>query len=232
MTTEPLSPQPDPDPRGFKGLPPFVDVVYGAVLGFGVFKIEEAIRKAGIPARGNDTPLFLLMITSIYLMFDYAQARMCTEKNCYKALTRYALDVFIAIAFVFAYVEAYDASVYYLFSLSILLCLGALWIRSLDKEYPHLKLRLKLLTNTHYFAAAVLLLLLSIRLAGILEETWDRWINVAVGSAFLIYSFVLSLVTHDTDLTELERGLLPIIPLYAPIRAFKRAFHFGGPHAG
>lgn len=231
MTTEPLVPRPDGDPRGFKGLPPFVDVVYGAVLGFGVFKIEEAIRKAGTPARGNVTPLFLLMITSVYLMFDYAQARMCTEKHCYRQLTRYALDVFIAIAFVFAYVEAYNASPYYLLWLSILLCLGALWIRSLDKEYPDLRLRLKLMTNTHYFAAAVLLVLLFIRLAGILKETWDEWINFGVGFAFLIYSFVLSLVTHDTDLTELERGLLPIIPLYAPIRAFKSAFHLGGPSA-
>ena len=138
MTTGPLPPQPHADSRGLKGLPPFVDVVYWAVLGFGVFKIEEAIRTTEIPAMGNQTALFLLVVTSFYLVFDYAQARMCIERYPYRTLTRYSLDVFSAIAFVFAFVAANRASPYYLLWLSILLFLSACWIVSLDRNIQSL----------------------------------------------------------------------------------------------
>jgi hypothetical protein len=233
MATGPLLPQPDADPRGFRGLPPFVDVVYGAVLGFGVFKIEEAIRVAGIPGKGNETGLFLSIVTSIYLVFDYAYTKMCIGKYPYRTLTRYTVDMFSAIAFVFAYVaanKANRASPYYLLWLAILLTLSAFWIVSLDKEYPN-QIRRKFLTHSHAWPVMVLFLTLIARLfdsTGVV----DQWIIYCVGFAFLAYSFGLSLVAYLTDVNELERGLLPIIPFYALIDAFMKSFQLRGDRAG
>src|SRR6266852_4877196 len=123
----PPPPSTDLDTRGFRGLPPFVDVVYGAVLGFGVFKMAEAIPLAQTRTKGGGAPLFLLLVSSTYLMFDYAQSRMCTEKYPYTNLIRYSIDMFVATAYIFVFVQAYHASPYYLVALSILLTLSAVW---------------------------------------------------------------------------------------------------------
>jgi len=213
----------DLDSTGFKGLPPFVDVVYGAVFGYGVFKTAEASH-FDTSAQGGGVPLFLLVVTSIYLLFDYAQARMCTEKNGYRGLTRYALDIFIAIAFLFAYEEAARRSPYYLVALSILLILGGIWVQVLHKEHTDLKLNMRTLTLTHFLAAAVLAAVFLVGKIGAYKGVWDKWVNISVGSAFLLYSAIVSVFT-DGALSDLEKGLLPIIPFYGPLHAVKRFLH-------
>jgi hypothetical protein len=216
---------PDSDPRGFRGLPPFVDVVYGAVLGYGVLQIAEAILKYNKGARGNATPLYLLVVTTIYLMFHYAQNRMCTEKTGYKSLTRYGLDMFIAIAFVLAYVAAYRASRLYLLVLASLLILEECWVETLQSEHPELQLkgRLRLLRCTHFIPAGVVVLLFGFLTFSSYGDWLDRWINVIVPAAFVGYSVVLSFATAETC-TDLERGLLPIIPFFGLVRRFKEFF--------
>jgi hypothetical protein len=216
----PPAPVMDSDERGMRGLPPFVDVVYGAVFGYGIIEAAQAVLHWKPKQPGNGTPVFLLIVTSVYLLFDYAQGRMFTEKHPYKGLTRFTLDLMIAGAFTVAYVTAASASTKYLLALAAILFLGAWWVSECRKEYPTELPRRHFIVVCHIAPLVAVLAIWALRF---LPYPWitDRWhahVNLTVCLLYLAYCIVLTIITAGTRVTGLERSLLPIIPFYAPWR--------------
>ncbi len=213
--------------RGLRGLPPFVDVVYGAVFGYGVFEIARAVEKFQPKQAGNATPMILLIAASVYLLFDYAQARMFTERHPYQGLTRFTLDVAIAVAFTFTYITAAKPSPNYLLTLGVILTLGAWWVAAGKSEYPEALKRSRFIIICHLAAAFVLIVIWGLGLVRqpAFAAFWHAWVNRAVGLLYLLYCLLLTIVTYGTRATEVERSLLPIIPLYGPWRHFKVRFN-------
>jgi hypothetical protein len=209
--------------RGLRGLPPFVDVVYGAVFGYGVLEIARSVQNWAPGHRGNAVPTFLLIVTSAYLLFDYAQARMFTEKNPYKGLTRFTLDMAVAVTFTFAYIAAINASPKYLLALAVILALGAWWVSACKTEYPLSLQHSRFIITCHIAAAVALVAIWGLGFLPYawLTSQWRRWVNPIVCVLYLIYCFVLTLITAKSRLSDIERSLLPIIPLYAPWRRIK-----------
>jgi hypothetical protein len=215
------------DPKGLRGLPPFVDVVYGAVLGYGVFETAQAIQhwKSGQP--GNGTPIFLLIVTSVYLLFDYAQGRMFTEKHQYLGLTRFTLDMAIAVTFTFAYIAAARASPLYLLALSGILFLGAWWVWACKSEYPQVLPHIRFISTSHVVPLGVLFFIWLLRFVHNekFATFWKSWVNLIVCLLYLLYCCILTIIAEESSfLSDIERSLLPIIPLYAPWGHIKRRF--------
>jgi len=209
----------DLEPKAFRGLMGFVDVIYGAVLGFGVIEMAEALKFLERNSKGNATPLVLLTATSLFLIFDYAQARMCIELYPYRGLARFTLDICIPIAFVFAFAAAFQARPIYLISITVILLLGASWLWACKLEYPALFQHFKALILAHVVPAGVLFVAW---LAQFIFKSWADWINWIIGGLYFLYCVVASALTGGESLMPLERRLLPIIPLHAPIRRFNR----------
>ncbi len=201
---------------------PFVDVVYAAVLSYGVLRTGEYVERlidAPPPLKG--TPLLLLIITSVYLIFDYGSARICTEAAPYKGLSRFTVDLLIAFAFLSCYIAALRASVHFLLALGLLLLLGGCWIYLCKSEYPGLLPNWRFVLKTHLIPSVLLLGVWM--LASVVKWKYvlryKNWLLPGAGGLFLLWSFFVSYLGDLGWITDLEMRLLPVIPLFRVLRA-------------
>ncbi len=107
----------------------FMDVVYGAVMGFGVYEVGKALEPLlqtppGVPSWAT---LALLAFVSYYLVADVVEARIYTARFPYTGRDRFIADILIAACFLFAYMAAGKRSSALLLAMGGTMIGGGIW---------------------------------------------------------------------------------------------------------
>lgn len=136
----------------------FVDIVYGAVLGYGFFLVADALKPLFLKSPVDWSAVLLLTFTTNFLVGDYIEARLYTRVFPYKGRRRVTLDLLIAMTLFVVYVACPTESPMILMPLGVVFLLGGFWGITLEREYKGEVVceYPKLICGTH-FGAAILL---------------------------------------------------------------------------
>jgi hypothetical protein len=211
---------------GYEGLTLVADLIYAGAIGLGMLRTAESFDDF-LSARTHVlTSLFLLIITTVYLILDYAQARRCLGRYPYNGLMRFSVDIAIAMLFVISFVQASHSSPDLLVTFPFILVLGTLWVVLTRSEYPSILHRWKFVAFVHIFPAFILLICWGYRLWGSLKgadlRQFDNRLTLGLIIAFVAWSCLISTYASLVEFSLLEQGLLPILPLIPIIKSLRR----------
>lgn len=115
----------------------FVDVVYGAVLGYILLRISEHSRSVFAHTQGEGVSWTVIVLELFVLNFmvgDFVEARLFNGAFPYTRHTRFVLDLTVAFCFLLTFLGAEAASVWMLVPLSLVFFGGAAWAYYLKAE--------------------------------------------------------------------------------------------------
>jgi hypothetical protein len=112
----------------------FIDVLYSAVLGYGLFLAGEVLREYFQSHHFDWAKFGLLGFSIFYLIGDYVDSRIFTAQYPYTCLRRFFIDVTIAIVFFVSFVAANVSSPLFLIVIASAFLLGSYWCWALDFE--------------------------------------------------------------------------------------------------
>ena len=194
----------------FSKLVGVLDVLYGAVVGYGCYLIADTLspwfRAQVEPAGINWIRLLLLAFVTNYLIADLVEARILNTAFPYQGRARFTLDIMIVLTFFGAYQAAAFQSRAVFVCLGGAILLGGLWAIFLDREYRALAWSYpRLIIATHVTAA--LLCFIGFSLSG---HNVTAAVVTILGVGYLIWvAFIVALkVWHDVPPIECE--LFPV----------------------
>lgn len=116
-----------------------IDVVYGAILSYGLFEFTNTIKNAWTRKNPVDwTRLALLTFVINFLVSDYVESRLVNDQMPYQSRKRFTLDVLIAFSFLLIFATTSDKSTAFFLVMGLTLFLGATWGRIVGRENPTL----------------------------------------------------------------------------------------------
>ena len=190
----------------YQALISFIDVAYGAILGYGFYELAYAYKKQ------NFLVVFLLSFAILYLIGDYVDSRLFTEQYQYQTGTRFFYDLGIGVAFLAVFISATEQSIVFVLLMALVFLLGGKWCLILGREFAVVRpLKCpKVVAQGHLFAAVLF--------AG-------RWYRIRhhqhitnkdAGVLFLFYlvwAFTFVLVETFIGVPAAEADLFPNFPI-------------------
>lgn len=114
----------------------FIDVVYGAVLGYGAYEVGTSLHPVleSPPSKPDWAALLLLAFVTYYLIADAVEARIYNARFPYQTRDRFLADLVVAGCFLFAYMAASGRSIGVLAGIAGTMCGGGIWAIFLENE--------------------------------------------------------------------------------------------------
>jgi hypothetical protein len=195
----------------YQRLLPFIDVMYSAVLSYGLYLFSEKLKPLFEGKPIDWSPLALLCFIMLYLVGDYIDARIYTDKFPYLHLSRFLIDLLISFAFFLAFVAGWASSPYALLCLAFVSLMGGIWVFFTYIE--HFRKRpirfLRLLIASHVAFAGVLVGHFYVTRSGPMtgHYVWTLWRDWGIIGGFYVFLEIVN------NIPALEADLFPAFPI-------------------
>lgn len=218
----PGSPVKEKDWYNFRSLLPFVDVVYGATLSYIFVQIADGCRVLFHPRGGavheqqpgEVGPLIQVGLATLalnYLLQDYAEARLVTERYPYQGHQRFLIDLLIAALFLLVFTGAQEASAYLFVPFGLVFLCGAWWALVVEKEagkealYPYPQFTVG--THVAAFFACWVYAYWRWRIGAVLLHSRDV---LAIWGGYAVWACVVMYYRSRLNLPAADVDMLPI----------------------